>query len=52
MGENNSLIDRNKGLMTKEFLKTTEFFYKKKFSDNKNNIIATCELISLVMWKN
>ena len=52
MGESNSLIERNKGLMTRSFLNLTEFFYKKRFSDNNNNIIASCELISMVMWKN
>ena len=50
VGENNCLMNRNKGLMTKNFLNVLENLYSKDFSDSSKNFIATCEIISLTMW--
>ena len=52
MGENNNLYDRFKGCYSKKFFKQSELFYKKNFSDENNNLIASCDIIFLVMWNN
>ena len=52
VGENNCLIKRNKGLMTKKFLNLSEKNYFLNHSDLNNKINATIEIITLVMWNN
>ena len=52
MGENNGLLNRNKGLMTKNFLKKLEENYLLNCSDSEKKINVTCEIITLVMWNN
>ena len=50
VGESNCLTERNKGLMTNNFLNTLEKIYLKNFKDFDKNFIVTCEVISLTMW--
>ena len=52
IGEINSLLSRCKGLISNNYFKTAEAIYKKNYLDNKKKLIATCEVISLVMWNN
>lgn len=50
MGENNSLTNRPKGLISYNYFKRAEKFYKDFYSDNDNKLLATCDIISLTMW--
>ena len=50
MGENNSLSSRNKGLFSRHFFEKAESIYKKFFISDQKKLIATCEIISLIMW--
>ena len=52
MGENNCLTRRYKGLFSKHYLEETERIYKEKFSDESGDLIVTCDIVTLVMWKN
>lgn len=52
IGEINSLHSRCKGLLSNQYFKTAETLYKKKYLDKNKKLVATCEVISLVMWNN
>ena len=52
VGESNCLINRNKGLMTKQFLELSEKYYFSNHATLEKKINATIDIISLVMWNN
>tara|TARA_B100000886_G_scaffold247019_1_gene173845 strand:- start:61 stop:864 length:804 start_codon:yes stop_codon:yes gene_type:complete len=52
MGENNCLSKRYKGLFSRLYLKATEKEYIRNFSDKSGDLNVTCDLVTLVMWKN
>ena len=52
IGEINSLLSRYKGLISNKYFKTAETLYEKNYLDSKKKLVATCEIISLVMWNN
>jgi len=51
IGENNCMKQRKKGLMTMKYLKKLNETYIKKYSNNKSQLKATCDIISICTWK-
>ena len=52
IGETNSLLNRNKKILTKSFLTDVLSFYKKNFFSKKlkNKYISTFDIICLTGW--
>ena len=52
MGENNNLLSRYRGMITKSFIDRLEYYYRKKYQDLEQRLTTTCDIIFLSMWKN
>ena len=51
IGERSNLNNKNKFLISRDYLKYLNNFYKKKFCDS-NGLRFTCDIISITCWKN
>ena len=51
LGENCVLINRNKGLMTNNYIKKLGIIYEQNFS-RKEGLKLSCDVISICCWKN
>ena len=50
-GENNFLINRQKGMMTKNYVKKLHQIYKKNFGGSEG-LELSCDIVSIIGWKN
>jgi len=52
IGEGCILKTKQKGLLTKNYIKTLDSLYKREFSNSESNLKLTCDIISTTCWKN